>query len=242
MLSAAATVHAPEVGESTTFGGLRAGVTGAAMMNGATGTFVAPAPATSPNYHTGFTPSFSFDDLQQVPDIPRPPSQPVWAQTQSDYTSGNVGMPPPSHPNSTTSSGPSEPIALTPSGVFNFSPGPPEPVTYPSMPIPDRQGMPPPSTTSYPGPWLGQVKLPSVDEASPLHVKFQFMRPAPEAAQLPLPSSSGSTMPGLGAPQAIPAPLISPPFEEDMQQQMLMDLFWPGWPPGLPEPHVVNEL
>lgn len=27
-----------------------------------------------------------------------------------------------------------------------------------------------------------------------------------------------------------------------MQQQILMDLFWPGWPAKLPEPNVVNDL
>jgi hypothetical protein len=33
-----------------------------------------------------------------------------------------------------------------------------------------------------------------------------------------------------------------PPMDEAAQQQLLMDLFWPGWPPSLPEPHVVNDL
>ena len=30
--------------------------------------------------------------------------------------------------------------------------------------------------------------------------------------------------------------------DEAIQQQLLMDLFWPGWPPNLPEPHIVNDL
>jgi hypothetical protein len=30
--------------------------------------------------------------------------------------------------------------------------------------------------------------------------------------------------------------------DEVIQQQLLMDLFWPGWPASLPEPHIVNDL
>lgn len=31
-------------------------------------------------------------------------------------------------------------------------------------------------------------------------------------------------------------------FSEAIQQQILLDLFWPGWPPNLPEPNIVNDL
>jgi hypothetical protein len=31
-------------------------------------------------------------------------------------------------------------------------------------------------------------------------------------------------------------------FNEAVQQQILLDLFWPGWPPLLPEPNIVNDL
>ena len=31
-------------------------------------------------------------------------------------------------------------------------------------------------------------------------------------------------------------------LDETLQQQILMDLFWPGWPPNLPEPNIVNDL
>jgi hypothetical protein len=31
-------------------------------------------------------------------------------------------------------------------------------------------------------------------------------------------------------------------FNEAMQQQLLLDLFWPGWPQHLPEPNIVNDL
>lgn len=30
--------------------------------------------------------------------------------------------------------------------------------------------------------------------------------------------------------------------DEILQQRILMDLFWPGWPPNLPEPNIVNDL
>ena len=33
-----------------------------------------------------------------------------------------------------------------------------------------------------------------------------------------------------------------PPMDDAMQQQLLMDLFWPGWPANLPEPNIVNDL
>lgn len=31
-------------------------------------------------------------------------------------------------------------------------------------------------------------------------------------------------------------------MDEATQQRLLMDLFWPGWPPNLPEPNIVNDL
>jgi hypothetical protein len=31
-------------------------------------------------------------------------------------------------------------------------------------------------------------------------------------------------------------------MDETLQQKILMDLFWPGWPPNLPEPNIVNDL
>jgi hypothetical protein len=31
-------------------------------------------------------------------------------------------------------------------------------------------------------------------------------------------------------------------MDEVLQQKILMDLFWPGWPPNLPEPNIVNDL
>lgn len=31
-------------------------------------------------------------------------------------------------------------------------------------------------------------------------------------------------------------------MDEAAQQRLLLDLFWPGWPPKLPEPNIVNDL
>ena len=31
-------------------------------------------------------------------------------------------------------------------------------------------------------------------------------------------------------------------MDEAAQQRLLLDLFWPGWPPNLPEPNIVNDL
>lgn len=31
-------------------------------------------------------------------------------------------------------------------------------------------------------------------------------------------------------------------MNEAIQQQLLLDLFWPGWPQYLPEPNIVNDL
>lgn len=31
-------------------------------------------------------------------------------------------------------------------------------------------------------------------------------------------------------------------MDEATQQRLLLDLFWPGWPPSLPEPNIVNDL
>lgn len=31
-------------------------------------------------------------------------------------------------------------------------------------------------------------------------------------------------------------------MDDVSQQRLLMDLFWPGWPPNVPEPNIVNDL
>lgn len=44
---------------------------------------------------------------------------------------------------------------------------------------------------------------------------------------------------GTGTGMDIPNDFV---LDETIQQQILMDLFWPGWPPNMPEPTVVNDL
>lgn len=250
MLSAAATTHAPPSVSRNTSAGLRAGVTGAAMMNGATGTFVPPPPAESPNYHTGFTPAFSYDDSQQNSGEMRPP--PIQHHSSTSSTSTH-SMPPPVHTGSMSSSfsvplssGSSEPIALTPGGIFNFSPGPPEPVDYESMPMPDKHGRIQPSTRLM-GPWQAVNTVDTFVAAATAQARasVQFTSIPDDFEKPPHPMADPGRIPQaplFNVQQDVPMQDFSVPFEEDLQQQMLMDLFWPGWPPGLPEPHIVNEL
>jgi hypothetical protein len=56
---------------------------------------------------------------------------------------------------------------------------------------------------------------------------------------------------GAKLPEVTPAPIqISDLIDEnngsgidaETQQQILLDLFWPGWPPQVPQPHILHEL
>ena len=114
------------------------------------------------------------------------------------------------------------PPGLSPSGVFNFSPAPSGP-NAPNGASAWPQNWPPPfdanniqPSSKTEGPWR------NVDTMNSMY---------PEAAQAAQPQN-----PAVDPNQAFFG------GDEALQQQLLLDLFWPGWPPYLPEPHIVNDL
>lgn len=263
ILSAAATEQAPGSTHRNGSGGLRAGASGSAMMNGATGT-------SFPNlsrytempqqpYTTGLTPSFTFDDLQQTGGLE---TRPQIVEHDSAGSGVSMHSQPPIGSASISPFGPSlsstasDPIPLTPSGVFNFSPGPPEPVNYnfESAPLPDRNGYIQPSTRLE-GPWRGIETIDSFVSAAQARASGKLgVVPPDQQNFMPIdpltdPSKYVPPMPNLNFGQTAPSQTFAapeqtfvPPMEEDIQQQLLMELFWPGWPAGLPEPHIVHDL
>jgi hypothetical protein len=133
---------------------------------------------------------------------------------------------------------PAGPSVLSPNGIFNFSPGLTGPIAWPPASSFTDGKMN--AAMSNDGPWRRIETIQTVFEGS--NVTDQDRVAAAELKG------------GLGQPDGM-APMIfdhpinfdnveANPFQidDDVQQQLFMDLFWPGWPANLPEPPVVNEL
>ncbi|WVQ98640.1 hypothetical protein IAU59_005770 [Kwoniella sp. CBS 9459] len=137
---------------------------------------------------------------------------------------------------STESESTSAPAMLSPNGIFNFSPGPSGPVDtsqhtlgsqWPPIQMgPD--GLQP--STKIDGPWRAVETIETVLQAS----MSGFADTGPDINAMPQDGSGMDTDINLDGLQA--------GLDAAMQQQLLMDLFWPGWPVNLPEPNVVNDL
>lgn len=231
MLSAAAAAKPPQHSEANSFpysmaNGLRDGASEATMMTGATGV-VWPGGTSRDTITTsiGFTPLFSFGDS----DIAAPPQQQREAgitelldsKASSDRpTPGlHIGSSGSSAGHSTgltpfTVPDQSPAPALSPSGVFNFTPGPSGPTA-----ASPRDALP------FRGPlWRGVDTVESV-----LNVANGFADTS-RSAEIGNPPEPFQSMDDL------------PQLDDATQQQLLLDLFWPGWPVHLPEPHIVNAL
>ncbi|WRT67022.1 uncharacterized protein IL334_003988 [Kwoniella shivajii] len=112
---------------------------------------------------------------------------------------------------------------LSPGGVFNFSPGDTSgfSANWPNPPGPSGTLEP---STKVDGPWRAVETIETVFAAS---MNGQTMQDSTGDTNM----ESEINMDGLQAG-----------LDAAVQQQLLMDLFWPGWPINLPEPNVVNDL
>lgn len=257
MLSSAATAHHPSrsgsgSGSGSGFGSnqnpngaLKEGRNGTTMVTG--GVFHAPTPladndTTGEGQSTGLTPFFSYGSAETGGDRPRIEHI---DSDQSDLTRPGSGSGPgvdtSSHHNESGGYNNNTIPPLTPSAVFNF---PPTPAgvnytipTQSHIPQFDEQGNMKPSE-KLDGPWRA---IETVDTM---------------LAGAGIPMGNGNVgngnngMPGMDGMQGqfsmqdqaegiMPS---LPPMDEATQQQLLMDLFWPGWPVNLPEPNIVNDL
>ncbi|RXK38329.1 hypothetical protein M231_04371 [Tremella mesenterica] len=221
MLSSAASA---QVHQSMGPAGLRHGAANDTMMGAAHTWGDTPVDSTGLKEHSGFTPLFPSDS-------PRLPSH-------RDSTHGASGaMSPPSTSRQGTRNSPSG-ADLSPNAIFTFSPVPSGPVASGSSgqpahntnephsgenlnwpPPPDANGNIQPSTRVE-GPWRGVETVETIFAAS---MKATFVE--------------GQS--GMGINTNVDD---LPPLDEAVQQQLLLELFWPGWPPNLPEPNIVNDL
>ena len=196
--------------------GLRAGASENAMMSSTWA-----ATPTDNMQSTGLTPFLSFADNQEASlasDV-RPPPVPHRAETgQSEGMDSNVSRRS-SAGGSISISDASPQIPQMPRGTtysFLGAVGPNgENVNVNWMPAVGPEGLQPSTRTE--GPWRGVETVSSVFGQQQVPVE-----PIAE----------------LSSQQADPMN----DFNEAMQQQLLMDLFWPGWPQYLPEPNIVNDL
>ncbi|WWC85393.1 uncharacterized protein L201_000256 [Kwoniella dendrophila CBS 6074] len=118
---------------------------------------------------------------------------------------------------------------LSPGGVFNFSPGPATNLmsSWPPAPDPVTGNLEP--STKVDGPWRAVETVETILTAS--------MNAAQNQAQNQQNFGGDSIM-----ETEINLDGLQAGLDAAMQQQLLMDLFWPGWPINLPEPNVVNDL
>ena len=238
MLSSAASAQAPE---ASSVPGFRIGASSSAMMTGAPSWAVnADTPRENGQQSSGLTPFLSYNDTPAIDNAATSGS--FREQSLADPYMGS-DVPRRSSPYSmsrptfgmNSNCLPSGQSVLSPNNVFNFSPGPSGPTatgtTQPNLewaPPCDKFGQIHPSTRVA-GAWRS---IETVDTV------LQDLGQGPTA---PLKADTAAN--GIFVPPAdVEVDMGFPPVDEAMQQQLLMDLFWPGWPPCLPEPHIVNDL
>lgn len=112
----------------------------------------------------------------------------------------------------------SGPTILSPDGVFNFSPGDTTQI-YDWPPSLQPGAVLEPSTLLQ-GSWKGVETVDSVFAASLADLQDPGVN-----------MNGNINMDGLQAG-----------LDAAMQEQLLLDLFWPGWPNELPEPNIVTDL
>jgi hypothetical protein len=102
-------------------------------------------------------------------------------------------------------------------------------------------------STRVEGPWRGVETADNIFTGTGMH----FDKDGVSMEQPPLynPIPNVEPMPGnMGMGNNIDIEVEPVPaqdgfvMDEILQQKILMDLFWPGWPPNLPEPNIVNDL
>ncbi|ORY32255.1 hypothetical protein BCR39DRAFT_523592 [Naematelia encephala] len=231
MLSSAATAQIPEPNGVP---GLRSGVPEHTMMGDS-----------SFSASTGLTPFILPNDWATSMDEKTTPTlerQQTIDSNASATSESRRPSEPATEPSPFTSASGSGVSSLSPNAVFNFSPGPTQPPFQQVVgnssswfiananiatnnnsskedlrPNLDADGNLEPATAPD-GPWRAVET-----------VETAFIQ---TINSVPIDSNQGEA-------DGIDAGLAMDP---ELQQQLLMDLFWPGWPPNLPEPNIVNDL
>ena len=215
MLSSAATDRAPAQQQQS---GVRPGAQASTTTLASTPNFANWGPVRPQGDMSAPSPMFTFSGSTQVnrsQDASRQNSQRGSESSASNTASVNASA---------------APAILSPNGVFNFSPGPTGMTPgqngnnqWPPMP-PNGQLEP---STRIEGPWRAVETVET------------FVAGNSQSGNEPLTTFSGVI---LGQDQLGGDAATALVNDEALQQQLLMDLFWPGWPPCLPEPHIVNDL
>ncbi|WWC69552.1 uncharacterized protein I206_103494 [Kwoniella pini CBS 10737] len=170
-----------------------------------------------------FKPMFQFGNNDQQGNLsslnnPSPGNQ---SQSQESRRSSSQNL----TPGSNTGESSQGPAILSPGGVFNFSPGDTTSTNFMSnWPPPESiTGIVEPGTKDD-GPWKVVESIETVFAAG----------------------ANPSSQPNFGGDTNMDTEInldgLQAGLDAAMQQQLLMDLFWPGWPINLPEPNVVNDL
>lgn len=126
-------------------------------------------------------------------------------------------------------------FALSPSGVFNFSPGP----SGPNVPGPTMSNG---ASASW---FVSHEQPPMSDQLEPSTRVNGPWRGVETDSSI---AAAASTQAGnvnssiLGQNMDLDGIDIGLEVDDAIQQQLFMDLFWPGWPPNLPEPNIVHDL
>ena len=231
MLSSAATAQASAAAEaSSSVPGLRDGAVNA-MMSATWAT----TPKEGNNASTGLTPFLSFADNQHA----QPQTESEGKREQSGVSPSARGSRRSSSYNggvssyATSTNSPTSAGGPMPSPVnfLNFSPAPSaaegssRPQAQPVQRDPPNVDWPPP-----PGP-DGHLQPSTRTEGSWRGV---------ETISNYMGNSNDADAPAHNKPAEPEAPAAD--VNEAIQQQLLLDIFWPGWPSTLPEPHIVNDL
>lgn len=193
------------------------------MLQNGTSTSQPPSASTSaPIFPVGLTPLWTSNDRSETTGLP------LFPYIDNDISMSSVE---PAGDASTLRPSDAAPAMLSPNGVFNFSPAPSGPTWNPTNTEPTKQSsgdsasswrglesaLPQMSANSYADGANGPIETAALDEiAASKAAAFQ--------QSIGVDSFGGVAMDGV------------------LDNQILMDLFWPGWPPNLPEPPVVNAL
>ena len=143
------------------------------------------------------------------------------------------------------------PSILSPNNIFNFSPGPMgdpmDPTKANTMWAAANDTVGPNSTfglqpsTRTEGPWRGVETAENIFGSSGAKFDKDGISMEQPPMYNPFPTTGINQMDGvdINIGNTATGEYV---MDETLQQKILMDLFWPGWPPNLPEPNIVNDL
>jgi len=143
------------------------------------------------------------------------------------------------------------PSILSPRNIFNFSPGPMgdsmDPLKANNIWAAANDTDGPNSTfglqpsTRTEGPWRGVETVENIFVSSGEKFDKDGISLEQPPMYNPFPVTGADQMDGANIDIGNTA-TGEYVMDETLQQKILMDLFWPGWPPNLPEPNIVNDL